>query len=241
MLTIKPATSEHIKRITDIYNEAIQNTTATFDTEIKTLEDRMKWFKDHDEQHPVIVAEVDDEIIGYHHRDTDFLKMPKNYENKGAFRGAFGTTPVQHSLDAIIYPFITKYYNRYSPRTESGEGAFFYCAKTARQSYWKTIQWEQVFQNKDVPIVIQARLDGKPSWNTIPTNKPGGIYLFTSGDKTVSTYPIQAFGDTLELRIHFPYEHSAYTSGYWKERNIVKNIYVEYIQNTCIWQSQRKH
>ncbi|HRU50879.1 MAG TPA: hypothetical protein P5543_01645 [Planctomycetota bacterium] len=183
---------------------------------------------------------IDDEIIGYHHRDTDFLKMPKNYENKGAFRGAFGTTPVQHSLDAIIYPFITKYYNRYSPRTESGEGAFFYCAKTARQSYWKTIQWEQVFQNKDVPIVIQARLDGKPSWNTIPTNKPGGIYLFTSGDKTVSTYPIQAFGDTLELRIHFPYEHSAYTSGYWKERNIVKNIYVEYIQNTCIWQSQRK-
>ena len=65
MLTIKPATSEHIKRITDIYNEAIQNTTATFDTEIKPLEDRIKWFKEHDEQHPVIVAEMDDEIIGY--------------------------------------------------------------------------------------------------------------------------------------------------------------------------------
>lgn len=65
MLTIKPATIANIERITEIYNEAIQNTTATFDTEVKTVEDRMKWFKDHDEKHPVIIAEIDEEIIGF--------------------------------------------------------------------------------------------------------------------------------------------------------------------------------
>ncbi len=65
MLSIKPATSEHIHRITEIYNEAIQNTTATFDTEIKTEENRLQWLKDHDEQHPVIVAEINNEIIGF--------------------------------------------------------------------------------------------------------------------------------------------------------------------------------
>ncbi|MBL0341455.1 MAG: N-acetyltransferase [Bacteroidetes bacterium] len=65
MLSIKPATIANIERITEIYNEAIQNTTATFDTEIKSIEDRMKWFKDHDEKHPVIIAEIDEEIIGF--------------------------------------------------------------------------------------------------------------------------------------------------------------------------------
>jgi len=65
MLHIKPATTEHIKRITEIYNEAIENTTATFDTEIKSEESRLQWLKDHDDQHPVIVAEINNEIIGF--------------------------------------------------------------------------------------------------------------------------------------------------------------------------------
>ncbi len=65
MLAIRPATERDIERITDIYNEAIQNTTATFDTETKSAQDRMKWFQDHDQSHPVIVAEIGDKVVGY--------------------------------------------------------------------------------------------------------------------------------------------------------------------------------
>jgi L-amino acid N-acyltransferase YncA len=35
MLQIRPATESDVAAITDIYNEAILNTSATFDTEIK--------------------------------------------------------------------------------------------------------------------------------------------------------------------------------------------------------------
>lgn len=65
MISIRPATPNDVSRITEIYNEAIQNTTATFDTEIKTEQDRMKWFLDHDEMHPVLVAEINHEVIGF--------------------------------------------------------------------------------------------------------------------------------------------------------------------------------
>jgi len=65
MLTIRPATKSDVNRITEIYNEAILNTTATFDTEIKSYEDRVKWFNDHDEAHPVLVAVDENQIIGY--------------------------------------------------------------------------------------------------------------------------------------------------------------------------------
>ena len=65
MLSIRPATEADISRITEIYNEAIQNTAATFDTELKTISDRLEWFRSHDENHPVLVAEKDGRVIGF--------------------------------------------------------------------------------------------------------------------------------------------------------------------------------
>ena len=65
MLSIRPATENDIARITDIYNDAIINTTATFDTETKSVEERMQWFLNHDEKHPVIVAEINSQVVGF--------------------------------------------------------------------------------------------------------------------------------------------------------------------------------
>jgi L-amino acid N-acyltransferase YncA len=65
MLSIRPATISDVPVITDIYNHAILHSTATFDTEIKTLDDRIKWFNDHQPTHPVLVAEVDGKVIGF--------------------------------------------------------------------------------------------------------------------------------------------------------------------------------
>ncbi len=65
MITIRKAMKEDVTAIAEIYNEAILNTTATFDTEPKSAEDRMKWLKSHDKNHPVIVAEANGKVIGW--------------------------------------------------------------------------------------------------------------------------------------------------------------------------------
>lgn len=65
MITIRPATEKDVPRITEIYNDAILHTTATFDTEMKSLEDRMDWFLSRTNIHPVIVAEKEGVVIGY--------------------------------------------------------------------------------------------------------------------------------------------------------------------------------
>jgi L-amino acid N-acyltransferase len=64
-LQIRPATGNDIPAITDIYNHAILNTTATFDTEPRTVDDRMEWFHTHTEDHPVLVAVSQDIVIGW--------------------------------------------------------------------------------------------------------------------------------------------------------------------------------
>ncbi len=65
MLNIRPATEKDVSFITEVYNDAILNTVATFDTEIKTEEDRMQWFKTHDEKHPVLIAERNGVLYGW--------------------------------------------------------------------------------------------------------------------------------------------------------------------------------
>ncbi len=55
-LRVVKATEEHLPAITAIYNDAVLNSTATFDTEPKTLDDRRRWLAGHGEAHPVLVA-----------------------------------------------------------------------------------------------------------------------------------------------------------------------------------------
>jgi len=54
-----------LKEITEIYNNAIENTVATFDTKTKSLEEQIKWFNNHGKRYPIIVAEKNGDIIGW--------------------------------------------------------------------------------------------------------------------------------------------------------------------------------
>jgi len=65
MLTIRPATLEDLDAITEIYNEAILKTVATFDTEPKTLEEQRIWFANHVPKYPILVAERDGIVVGW--------------------------------------------------------------------------------------------------------------------------------------------------------------------------------
>jgi phosphinothricin acetyltransferase len=64
-ILIRGAELSDIGAITEIYNEAIRTTTATFDTEPKSEADRQRWFESRDSQHPILVAEVDGVVTGW--------------------------------------------------------------------------------------------------------------------------------------------------------------------------------
>jgi phosphinothricin acetyltransferase len=65
MLVMRNATIDDLKSITKIYNDAIKNTVATFDTEIKTIKEQTKWFSDHGKKNPILVAEENGSVIGW--------------------------------------------------------------------------------------------------------------------------------------------------------------------------------
>ena len=57
MIVIRDAEIRDLVAITEIYNEAILNTTATLDTKVKSIEERKNWLSKHNHRYPVIVAE----------------------------------------------------------------------------------------------------------------------------------------------------------------------------------------
>jgi L-amino acid N-acyltransferase len=65
MIKIRKAILSDIYSIREIYNEAVLFTSATFDTEEKTEDDRIRWFLNRDENFPVIIAEYEGQTAGY--------------------------------------------------------------------------------------------------------------------------------------------------------------------------------
>ena len=65
MLTIKQATLQDLGAITEIYNQAILNTVATFDTSPKTLEEQKDWFFRHGPRYSILVAQQDGLVVGW--------------------------------------------------------------------------------------------------------------------------------------------------------------------------------
>ena len=56
---------EDLETITEIYNEAIIHTVATFDTQVKTVEEQRPWFDGHGPKSPIIVAEEGGVVTGW--------------------------------------------------------------------------------------------------------------------------------------------------------------------------------
>jgi len=64
-MTLRPATEADLVAINDIYNYYVVNSTATYQTEPATVDERRAWFAGHGERYPVIVAVEDGAVIGW--------------------------------------------------------------------------------------------------------------------------------------------------------------------------------
>ncbi len=64
-MIIRLAMPDDLPAITEIYNEAILTTDATFDTETKTIESQKEWFDGHDSRNPILVSESDNKVVGW--------------------------------------------------------------------------------------------------------------------------------------------------------------------------------
>ena len=76
---IRKAEQRDIPFITKIYNDAVLNTTATFDLEIRSVAEMEQWFMSHKGKHSILVYEEDEKTVAYASFST--------YRERAAFDG----------------------------------------------------------------------------------------------------------------------------------------------------------
>ena len=64
-MIIRNAQFHDLDQIVNIYNWAIENTTATFDTQTKSVDSQRTWFDEHDEGFPLFVIDIENQVIGW--------------------------------------------------------------------------------------------------------------------------------------------------------------------------------
>ena len=74
---IRRAELSDLGAITEIYNEAILTTTATFDTEPKSKAEQVQWFQSHGERHPILVAVVEEVAVAQGEEGASFYRRAK--------------------------------------------------------------------------------------------------------------------------------------------------------------------
>lgn len=62
---VREAGAGDLGPITEIYNRAVLETTATFDVEPRTAEQQRDWFARHGGRHPILVAESGGAVLGW--------------------------------------------------------------------------------------------------------------------------------------------------------------------------------
>ena len=62
---LRPATTQDLVAINDIYNHYVRTSTCTYQEAEETIESRETWFQRHTEKHPVIVVEHAGKVLGW--------------------------------------------------------------------------------------------------------------------------------------------------------------------------------
>jgi L-amino acid N-acyltransferase YncA len=64
-MRIRDATKSDVPAILGIYNDVVTNTTAIYDERPSTLEERQAWFEARTQSFPVLVGELNGELVGF--------------------------------------------------------------------------------------------------------------------------------------------------------------------------------
>ena len=152
-----------------------------------------------------------DEIVGWTRKSGEWL------EGMEFLRGRFGTTDREIRTDYLVQRLPFRYWSRYVPDHDGSELAYFRTAVNARGAHWRSIEWaEGDFRGVPVngmEIRVVCRFEGKPGWETRPSNRPGGLWEFKgAGTHALSSRGTPLVADSLEVRVYF-----SYTRGVWAE------------------------
>ncbi|MFG0316914.1 MAG: hypothetical protein ACF8XB_06555, partial [Planctomycetota bacterium JB042] len=157
---------------------------------------------------------VGQEIVGYSRKEGNTLVMPDwidpdDRQRTGLFRGRFGTTPLRHDDGVLVFHFPTRTEDRWHPRADAPELAYFGLLHQATGAFYRSLLWHADGGSPLCDLVVQARVGGRGAFTD---DVAGAADLFQfelpGGDQRPNLIGRQ--GDSLELRVFTRYKPGAF-------------------------------
>jgi len=178
-----------------------------------------------------------DEIIATVDRDGDALLLARDDRTgRPIFRERFGSPPRQYPADTVVIELLARYHDRYEHEVESPHLQQLGRSVSIAGAHWDRIGWEVTEDRSGAgraEVVVLARLDGEPDWDTRPENRPGSLYLFHEPD---DANRIDRSADQLEFRIHHRFRPGSWGlapggigwNDEWKRAPVLDRLAIEY-------------
>ncbi len=176
------------------------------------------------------------EILPYEDRQQNNFVRPVDDRRRGAFRGSFGTARDQPLVTgdlAVCLPF--RHFERYEPQLDSPQACHFQATfGPVGGAFFRQVEWdEEMPPDGDHEVLVYARVDGTPPWDTAPRGQvgvPGGLFKFDDPRPARVPNALDFAGRTIELRVHMPVKVGSYSRGTWKSSPKLKALRVTYLE-----------
>lgn len=169
------------------------------------------------------------ELLGYTSFANTEVRMPINRAGAGIWRGAFGTPAAAHPARELVYVMPFRFWDRARKGVDDDSQAYYQLERQATGALWKRVAWSARTPDRHYGLRALVRLDGRPAWDTPPTNQSGGIWEFTDG---TARNKLDARGDRIEVRFLFEFRDAAYADGAWTDTAVLESVRVEFEQPT---------
>jgi hypothetical protein len=184
---------------------------------------------------------VDDEMIHYTEIAQGGLSMPWAVNDRGdstggLFRGRFGTLPHAHDAQAIVLEMPFRYWDRYAPRQDSGELAYFGFSLNLPGAWFENLAFEEYRPNQKVDLSVLCRTDPDIPWTANP-QATAGLFEFDEGTENEPAV-IHRAGRGLDVRVVFKYLGGAFQTDLWahewKSSPELRSLRVRYLDETRV-------
>lgn len=171
-------------------------------------------------------------VFPFADRKKDHLVRPVDAFGRGVFDHAFGSNAVAPQAGDLLVDLPFRAHDRYADRTWSYDGVFFQTARELPGAYVTRVEWDETLPSPYCEVKVAVRLDGAPSWDAEPADRPGlanRLYVF---DDPREPNEVMVRADRVELRVYITFKPGAFYEDAWKRAALVGAIRVHYRQPT---------
>lgn len=157
---------------------------------------------------------------------------------RGIFRGRYGTLRGSHSTDDIVLDMPFRYWDRYAPDSDDPELGFYEFAVNEPRAFFRRLEWTHRFPKPRLGMKVVCRFDPTLPWETPPSQSGGRIVVFDSENGQTQDFLNRALlnvdGRGIDVRVFFTYEQNAFdpvmfNTNDWKETARLMDFTVAYL------------